>query len=120
ERVRAWRERYPRLASEYHDADGRPPRHTFFFPGEQYRPEYLDALAELAQDGFGEVEVNLHHDGDTAVTLESKLCDALERFAAHGHLARDRDGRIRYAFIHGNWALANARRDGRWCGVDAE
>ncbi len=33
---------------------------------------------------------------------------------------RDADGRLRYAFIHGNWCLANARDDGRWCGVDDE
>src|SRR5262249_17082516 len=26
----------------------------------------------------------------------------------------------KYAFIHGNWALDNARRDGRWCGVNNE
>ena len=38
----------------------------------------------------------------------------------HGHLSRDPDGRPRYAFIHGNWALANGRPDGRWCGVDEE
>ncbi len=30
------------------------------------------------------------------------------------------DGKLRYAFIHGNWCLANARPDGRWCGVDDE
>jgi hypothetical protein len=30
------------------------------------------------------------------------------------------DGRARYAFIHGNWCLANARSDGRWCGVAEE
>jgi hypothetical protein len=27
---------------------------------------------------------------------------------------------VRYAFIHGNWALDNARPDGRWCGVNDE
>ncbi len=27
---------------------------------------------------------------------------------------------MRYAFIHGNWCLANARSDRRWCGVDEE
>ena len=37
-RVRAWAERYPELAGAFRDADGRPPRHSFFFPGEQYRP----------------------------------------------------------------------------------
>lgn len=120
ERIRVWREGYPRLAAGYRDADGRPPRHSFFFPGEEYRPQFLEPLAELARDGLGEVEIHLHHDGDTAETLEAQLRETIAHFARHGHLARDPDGRPRYAFIHGNWALANARPDGRWCGVDAE
>ncbi len=119
-RVRAWLEGYPQLARRYRDADGRRPRHTFFFPGEQYRPRYLEALADLARTGLGEVEVHLHHDRDTAGTLEPQLHETLERFARHGHLAREANGRPRYAFIHGNWALANGRRDGRHCGVDEE
>jgi hypothetical protein len=120
DRVRVWREGYPRLAAPYRDADGRPPRHSFFFPGEEYRPQFLEPLAELARAGFGEVEIHLHHDGDTAETLEAQLRETIAHFAAHGHLSRDGDGRPRYAFIHGNWALANARSDGRWCGVDEE
>lgn len=118
ERVEAWRQRYPALA-RFRDADGRPPRHSFFFPGEEYRPAYLDALAELTRAGLGEVEVHLHHDGDTAATLERKLRQTLDDFMRHGHLARSAGG-PRWAFIHGNWALANARTDGRWCGVDEE
>jgi hypothetical protein len=120
DRVRAWETQYPTLADRFRDADGRPPRHSFFFPGEEYRPYYLDALANLAKGGYGEVEVHLHHDGDTAETLEPQLTSAIENFARHGHLSRDTSGRHRWAFIHGNWALANARSDGRWCGVDDE
>jgi hypothetical protein len=30
------------------------------------------------------------------------------------------DGRVAWAFVHGNWALDNSRPDGRWCGVDNE
>jgi hypothetical protein len=120
ERIRVWREGYPRLTADYRDADGRPPRHSFFFPGEEYRPQFLEPLAELARAGLGEVEIHLHHDGDTAETLEAQLRETIANFTRHGHLARDRDGRARYAFIHGNWALANARPDGRWCGVDEE
>ncbi len=120
ERVRVWREGYPRLAARYRDADERPPRHSFFFPGEEYRPQLLEPLAELARAGFGEVEIHLHHDGDTAQTLEAQLRETIANFTRHGHLSRDRDGCPRYAFIHGNWALANARPDGRWCGVDEE
>src|SRR5262245_32295229 len=49
ERVRAWLEGYPTLAAPYRDSEGRPPRHSFFFPGEEYQPGYLDALATLAR-----------------------------------------------------------------------
>jgi hypothetical protein len=120
ERVRAWETDYPALARRFTDADGLHPRHTFFFPGEQYGPGYLERLARLAHAGLGEVELHLHHDGDDAVKLRRDIGRYLADYARHGHLARDADGRIRYAFIHGNWSLANARRDGRWCGVDGE
>jgi hypothetical protein len=120
ERVRVWHEGYPKLAESYRDADGRPPRHGFFFPGEEYRPEYLDALADLAKRGFGEVEVHLHHDADTEETLTEKFQQTLKDLSRHGHISRDAEGRMRWAFIHGNWALANPRSDGKWCGVDAE
>src|SRR4051794_13210361 len=56
DRVKAWHEGYPRLAEKYRDSDGRHPRHSFFFPGEEYRPKYLEDLADLAKRGFGEVE----------------------------------------------------------------
>jgi hypothetical protein len=120
ERVRAWSERYPIHFGEFRDADGKPPRHTFFYPGEQYAPEYLEPLADLARGGFGEVEVHLHHDGDTPATLRRRLEQTVADLRRHGHVSRDGAGRPRWAFIHGNWCLANSRRDGRWCGVDAE
>ncbi len=120
DRVRRWVENYPSVLGEFRDADGRPPRHTFFFPGEQYDAEYLEGLGSLASAGLGEVEVHLHHDGDDAETLTSDLRRYLALYAEHGHLSREANGRVRYAFIHGNWCLANSRRDGRWCGVDSE
>jgi len=119
-RVQAWHKGYPEMVSPFRDADGKPPRHSFFYPGEQYGPDYLEPLADLARRGFGEVEVHLHHDGDTAATLRPALQEYLKLFANHGHLTRDPDGRLRYAFIHGNWALANPMHDGRWCGVPEE
>ena len=117
-RVDAWADHYPRL-DEFRDDDGRPPRHGWFFPGEEYRPYFLDRLAELARAGFGEVEVHLHHDGDTAATLVPQLEKTLHDLSQHGHISRDGD-RFAWAFIHGNWSLANGRPDGRWCGVDDE
>lgn len=119
-RVAAWHEGYPKMAAPFRDADGYPPRHSFFFPGEQYAPSYLERLAELARRDFGEVELHLHHDGDTAEKLRRDLVRYLGELASHGHLSREADGRLRYAFIHGNWCLSNARTDGRWCGVAEE
>lgn len=118
-RVQAWVDGYPRAAATWRDADGRPPRHSWFFPGEEYRPEFLDGLATLARAGYGEVEVHLHHADDTRATLRAKLEDTLRVLAAHGHLSRAELG-YRWAFIHGNWSLANGRPDRKWCGVDDE
>jgi hypothetical protein len=117
-RVDAWAERYPALG-EFRDSDGRPPRHGWFFPGEEYRPHFLDRLGELARAGFGEVEFHLHHDGDTRHTLAPRIAEHLRTFAQHGHMSRDAGG-FRWAFIHGNWSLANGRPDRKWCGVDDE
>ena len=122
ERVNRWVEAYPRLFKDFRDSDGRAPRHTFFYPLEQYDPIEVETLAELCQRGFGEVEVHLHHDGDTAETLRRRLLAHKELLARqHGLLSRHRQtGEIAYGFVHGNWALDNSRPDGRWCGVDNE
>ncbi len=122
DRTRRWCDEYPRLFSSFQDCNGRVPQHTFFYPQEEYKPEYLDALAELCGAGFGDVDVHLHHDNDTAESLRDKLDRFRETlYFRHGLLRRDPiTGEIVYGFIHGNWALCNSRPDGRWCGVDNE
>jgi hypothetical protein len=121
-RVEQWVRHYPRLFGEFRDSDGRPPRHTFFYPLEDYEPAYLDALAGLCRLGYGEVEVHLHHDHDTAEGLRKKLLDFKQQLVQrHGLLSRypgQEDSA--YGFIHGNWALDNSRPDGRWCGLNDE
>ncbi|MDF1821502.1 MAG: hypothetical protein P1U64_08015 [Alcanivoracaceae bacterium] len=120
-RVDRWVKDYPALAARHADAEGRPPQHTFFYPEEEYRHEHLEKLAKLCEQGFGEVEIHLHHDNDTAQGLRAKLdgfLNTLDR--EHGLVPRHEDGRYAWSFIHGNWALDNSRKDGRWCGVDNE
>jgi hypothetical protein len=121
-RVERWVTEYPRLFGDLRDSDGRPPRHTFFFPQDEYEPEHVDGVAELCRADFGEVEVHLHHDHDTAEGLRQKLLSFKRTLAErHGLLSRRKDtGEVVYAFIHGNWALDNSRPDGRWCGVNNE
>lgn len=121
-RVDRWCADYRALASRHRDADGRPPQHTFFYPEEEYAREHLDKLAAMCRDGYGEIEVHLHHDNDT----EANFRETMERFCRtlheqHGALPRDpRTGQLRFGFIHGNWCLDNSRPDGRWCGLDNE
>jgi hypothetical protein len=125
-RVRQWVEEYPRLFGRFRDSDGVPPQHTFFYPAEEYEPELLDMLAGLCRnkDGnrYGEVEIHLHHDNDTAQNLRRTLLEFKRTLAErHGCLSRDTGtGEVAYGFIHGNWALDNSRRDGRMCGVNNE
>ena len=121
-RVQHWLDAYPRVASAHRDSDGQPPRHSFFYPEEEYDEQILDGLADLCRAGYGDIEVHLHHDNDTAANMSATL----QRYTRllherHGMLRRDpATGQILYAFIHGNWALDNSRPDGRWCGVDNE
>jgi hypothetical protein len=122
ERVNRWVETYPQLFGSFHDSDGLPPRHTFFYPLEMYRRMELTRLSELCRDGFGEVEVHLHHDNDNAWNLRTTLDDYCRKIhQEHGLLTREpQTGQIRYGFVHGNWALNNSHPSGRWCGVDNE
>ena len=121
-RVGDWVRDYPRLFERFRDSAGLPPQHTFFYPEDEYEPELVDAVAGLCRRGFGDVEIHLHHDRDTADGLRGKLTafkSALHD--AHGLLRRDPEtGQITYGFIHGNWCLDNSRSDGRWCGVNNE
>ena len=120
-RVEHWLQAYPEQFGRFRDSDGRTPRHTFFFPAEQYDAELLEPLTQLCASGFGEVEIHLHHDNDTAANLRRTLCEFRDALAQrHGLLARRPTGEPAYAFIHGNWALCNSRPDGRYCGVDNE
>jgi hypothetical protein len=106
------------------DADGTPFRHTNFYPAEQYYAPLLETMAALQAEGLGEVEVHLHH-GLDAPDTEANLRRALVEFRdllAEEHRCLSREGgagQPRYAFVHGNLALANSA-GGRFCGVDTE
>src|SRR5690606_36455465 len=122
ERVARWRQELPELCAKHRDADGRPPVHSFFFPGDEYRPEHVDSLVELCRMGLGEIEIHLHHHDDTEASLRRKLADFADVLASrHDALPCDPvTGQPRWAFIHGDWALDNSHPGGGHCGVDNE
>lgn len=121
-RVDRWRVEYPRLVEGLVDADGRAPIHSYFYPGEEYRPEHLDKLVELCRLGLGEIEIHLHHADDTEAGLREKLRDFTSTLSArHDALSLDPLTRQpRWCFIHGNWSLDNAHPQGKNCGVNNE
>jgi hypothetical protein len=119
-----WYEQARATGQAVRDADGTPFRHTNFYPAEQYHPRLLQRLAELQAEGLGEVEVHLHHGvekSDNAENLERVLTDFRDVLAdEHKCLSRfENESKPRYAFVHGNLALANSA-GGRFCGVDSE
>lgn len=123
-RLDRWCETARATGAAVRDVDGTPFRHTNFYPAEQYHAPLLERMAELQAEGFGEVEVHLHH-GVEAPDTEANLRRALVEFRdtlAEGHRCLSREeggGQPKYAFVHGNLALANSS-GGRFCGVDSE
>lgn len=123
-RLERWCREYPRVFEEYRDAEGRPFVHTYFYPAEQYDRAHLARLAEHCHAGWGEIEIHLHHGvgtPDTAENTRRQLIEFRDRLAdEHGCMSyREGSGVPQYAFVHGNFALANSNR-GRGCGVDSE
>jgi hypothetical protein len=120
DRVAEWRRCWPQIAARHRDSSGRPPRYTFFYPQEQYNPEVIDPLAEMAAQGIADVEVHIHHDGEGQQDFLDRMGRFIEVLSTrHGLLHQSNRG-ITFGFIHGNWALDNSRPDGRYCGLNNE
>jgi hypothetical protein len=121
-RVDRWCNEYRALANKHGDAHGIKPKHTFFYPEEEYVKEHLDKLARLCKEGLGEIEIHLHHNDDT----ESNFIKTMQNFINtldenHDAICKDKQtGEKVFSFIHGNWALDNSRKDGKWCGLNNE
>jgi hypothetical protein len=123
ERLRSWCEEYPAALGEWRDDDGRRFRHTYFYPAEDFDGTLLDRLAEHCHRGWGEIEIHLHHGVQAPDTRENTfrtLVNFRDALVARGCLCQQNGTATpRYAFVHGNWALANSDH-GRFCGVDEE
>jgi hypothetical protein len=123
-RVEFWRREYPKVAERCRDHEGRPFVHTYFYPAEQYDEGLVALLAELCHDGWGELEVHLHHGvlrPDTAENTRRRLTEFRDQLAYRHHCLAVEEGsdQPRYAFVHGDFALANCT-GGPFCGVDSE
>ena len=119
-RVKKWCDAWPAIAERYRDSSGKTPQYTFFYPQEEYRPELIDPLAEMAQMGIGDVEVHLHHDGEGEQDFLERMRSFRDALHERHGMLRSVDGRVSFAFIHGNWVLDNSHPQGRFCGLNNE
>jgi hypothetical protein len=123
-RLETWTREYPKVIDALRDRDGRPFAHSYFYPAEQYDEGLLEALAAHCHAGWGEVEIHLHHgmtNPDTAHNTRRLLTEFRDALALRHRCLAIEEGSStpRYAFVHGNFALANSS-GGRFCGVDSE
>jgi hypothetical protein len=123
-RLESWMREYPKIVDRWRDHDGRPLVHTYFYPAEQYDQGLLEMLADHCHAGWGEIEVHLHHGiphADTAENTRQVLTEFRDRLAFRHRCLAVEEGSTRpgYAFVHGNFALANSAAE-RFCGVDSE
>ena len=121
ERVAKWRKTWPELAQQVGpDSRGMLPKYSFFYPQDEYQPQFLDPLAEMVDMALGDVEVHIHHDGEGRQKFIDKMADFCDALHTRHGLLRWIEGKLAFGFIHGNCALDNSRPDGKWCGLNDE
>jgi hypothetical protein len=120
-RVSLWRSSWPRIAAESPtDSAARPPQYTFFFPQEEYDDSFLEPLAEMVHNGIADVEVHIHHDREGRQNFIDRISDFCHTLNSRYRLLHASGDKIRFGFIHGNWALDNSLGNDRWCGLNDE
>lgn len=121
--IKIWEENFSYFSQRHKDNNRFNLKHTWFFPPHYDRFNYLERLVRLCSNGYGEIEMHLHHDHippypDTSETLRKKIRDCIKSYGRFGVFCLPNGGKT-FGFIHGDWALDNSR-GGKYCGVNDE
>jgi hypothetical protein len=112
---------YPKLTENHKDSNGRKPVRTWFIPPHYHEHNFLNEVVTLCAQGYGEIELHLHHGKecpDTSENLKKTLNLCVEEYSKLGIFGTV-NGVKQYGFIHGDWALSNSRNN-HYCGVNDE
>jgi hypothetical protein len=121
QKVREWCRQYESLVAKHHDSDGEFPKHTWFYRYDYPNYECIKILSESVFRGYGEIEFHLHHGNDTPESFEMTLREGVNWFNRAGAMIAAGDPiQKEFAYIAGNWALDNSRRDPALSGVNTE
>lgn len=120
ERVNRWIPAYKQLVRGHFDSDGKRPQYCWFYPYDAINFRNLKCLSTLSYEGYGEIELHLHHGNDTHESLRRKLKDALNDYSKVGALiTAEEKPQKTYGFIHGMFGLDNSEGE-YYCGVNNE
>jgi hypothetical protein len=120
-KVRKWCEKYEIVAKQHTDSDGRMPQHTWFYRYDYPNFECINILSEYSFKGLGEIEFHLHHGYDSPASFAEKIQSGVKWFTKAGAMiSAEKEPQMRFAYIAGNWALDNGRRNAAFSGVNNE
>jgi len=119
-----WIKTYPAMADQHSDADGRKPQHSFFWffshSDINEKKSFLKQVSRLVYEGYGEIELHMHHGNDTEETFLKQMNEAIDLSHEVGAMiTQETRPRSTFGFIHGMWALDNSRGPGD-CGINNE
>jgi hypothetical protein len=121
QKVRNWCHLYEKTASTHHDSDGIKPQHTWFYRYDYPNFECIQILSEFVFKQLGEIEFHLHHGQDTEESFLATLTEGVEWFNGAGAMVSSEERpQKHFAYIAGNWALDNGRRNPTMSGVNRE
>ena len=114
---REWLQKYKTVVENKSDSFGNKFKYTWFYAYDHKNGKVLEDLRDFARQGYGEIEFHWHHPTATNKEFTELLDEALVWFKSYGIFSEDSNGRPKFAFIHGNWALDNSQPI---CGVNRE
>src|SRR5438046_7181084 len=107
ERVAIWVKHWPAIAGRHVDSRGRCPQYTFYYPQEEYRAPFLDALADMRHKQIADVDIHIHHDGEGERNFLDRMQGFIDTLVTRHGLLRQHNGRDVLGLLLGNWGLAN-------------
>lgn len=121
QRVRDWCEAFADMATRHRDSDGVAPQHSWFYRYDYPNDECVRILSEFVHKGFGEIDFHLHHGNDSPGSFARTIDEGVRWFNEFGAmLTAEQSPQKRFAYIAGNWALDNGRRNDAMSGVNTE
>ena len=121
EKVNDWCNNYKKIAQNFVDSDGIHPQHTWFYRYDYPNFLILNVLSEYVFEEYGEIEFHLHHGFDTSKSFREKIRNGVDWFNSSGAMITAEEiPKKQFAYIAGNWALDNGRKDARFSGVNDE